>query len=205
MDRKQNSTVIEKMVTYDNRLISEDHNFNEDTLSDWVLEACEFAFDNFKEKDNSEMLNYAFEYRINTVALRLMMGLKKVYPQLKSSKKVSDTILSLIENEKYADGRRSFILTLWENKLDTQFIEIIQKHISFWENPLFASVIVLGLTKRRIAGFAPQVRAALEQFTDKRGLHLTIRKSCQKYLTDEPKYKHFSVFLEKDGGRRKKP
>ena len=189
MDRKQNSTVIEKMVTYDNRLISEDHNFNEDTLSDWVLEACEFAFDNFKEKDNSEMLNYAFEYRINTVALRLMMGLKKVYPQLKSSKKVSDTILSLIENEKYADGRRSFILTLWENKLDTQFIEIIQKHISFWENPLFASVIVLGLTKRRIAGFAPQVRAALEQFTDKRGLHLTIRKSCQKYLTDEPKYK----------------
>lgn len=157
MDRKQNSTVIEKMVTYDNRLISEDHNFNEDTLSDWVLEACEFAFDNFKEKDNSEMLNYAFEYRINTVALRLMMGLKKVYPQLKSSKKVSDTILSLIENEKYADGRRSFILTLWENKLDTQFIEIIQKHISFWENPLFASVIVLGLTKRRIAGFAPQV------------------------------------------------
>ena len=205
MDRKQNSTVIEKMVTYDNRLISEDHNFNEDTLSDWVLEACEFAFDNFKEKDNSEMLNYAFEYRINTVALRLMMGLKKVYPQLKSSKKFSDTILSLIENEKYADGRRSFILTLWENKLDTQFIEIIQKHISFWENPLFASVIVLGLTKRRIAGFAPQVRAALEQFTDKRGLHLTIRKSCQKYLTDEPKYKHFSVFLEKDGGRRKKP
>ncbi|AZR59401.1 hypothetical protein [Eikenella corrodens] len=205
MDRKQNSTVIEKMVTYDNGLISEDHNFNEDTLSDWVLEACEFAFDHFKEKDNSEMLNYAFEYRINTVALRLMMGLKKVYPQLKSSKKVSDTILSLIENEKYADGRRSFILTLWENKLDTQFIEIIQKHISFWENPLFASVIVLGLTKRRIAGFAPQVRAALEQFTDKRGLHLTIRKSCQKYLTDEPKYKHFSVFLERDGSRRKKP
>jgi hypothetical protein len=204
MDRKQNSVVIEKMVTYENRLISEEHDFNEDSLSEWVLEACEFAFDHFKEKDNSEMLNYAFEYRINTVALRLMMGLKKVYPQLKSSKKVSDTILSLIENEKYADGRRSFILTLWENKLDTQFIKIIQKHSSFWENPLFASVIVLGLTKRRIAGFAPQVRAALEQFTDKRGLHLTIRKSCQKYLTDEPKYKHFSVFLEKDGSRRKK-
>ncbi len=205
MNSKQNSTIIEKMVTYENRLISEEHDFNEDSLSEWVLEACEFAFDHFKEKDNSEMLNYAFEYRINTVALRLMMGLKKVYPQLKSSKKVSDTILSLIENEKYADGRRSFILTLWENKLDTQFIEIIQKNIRFWENPLFSSVIVLGLTKRRIAGFAPQVRAALEQFTDKRGLHLTIRKSCQKYLTDEPKYKHFSVFLEKDGSRRKKP
>ena len=139
--------IIEKMVTYENGLISENHNFNEDTLSEWVLEACEFAFDNFKGKDNSEMLNYAFEYRINTVALRLMMGLKKIYPQLKSSKKVSDTILSLIENEKYADGRRGFILTLWENKLDAQFIEIIQKHSDFWENPLFASVIILGLTK----------------------------------------------------------
>ena len=189
--------IIEKMVIYENGLISDEHNFNEDTLSEWVLEACEFAFDNFKGKDNSEMLNYAFEYRINTVALRLMMGLKKIYPQLKSSKKVSDTILSLIENEKYADGRRSFILTLWENKLDTQFIEVIQKHSDFWENPLFASVIILGLTKRRIAGFAPQVQAALERFTDKRGLHLEIRKSCQKYLADEPKYKHFSVFLEK--------
>jgi hypothetical protein len=156
------------------------------------------GFDNFKEKDDSEMLNYAFEYRINTVALRLMMGLKKIYPQLKSSRKVSDTILSLIENEKYADGRRSFILTLWENKLDAQFIEVIQKHSHFWESPLFASVIILGLTKRRIAGFAPQVQAALERFTDKRGLHLDIRKSCQKYLADEPKYnKHFSVFLEK--------
>lgn len=189
--------IIEKMVTYENELISENHNFNEDTLSEWVLEACEFAFDNFKEKDDSEMLNYAFEYRINTVALRLMMGLKKIYPQLKLSRKVFDKILSLIENEKYADGRRSFILTLWENKLDAQFIEVIQKHSAFWENPLFASVIILGLTKRKIAGFAPQVRAALERFTDKRGLHLDIRKSCQKYLSDEPKYKHFSVFLEK--------
>ena len=189
--------IIEKMVIYENGLISEEHNFSEDTLSEWVLEACEFAFDNFKEKDDSEMLNYAFEYRINTVALRLMMGLKKIYPQLKLSRKVSDMILSLIENEKYADGRRSFILTLWENKLDAQFIEVIQKHSDFWESPLFASVIILGLTKRRIAGFAPQVRAALERFTDKRGLHLEIRKSCQKYLADEPKYKHFSVFLEK--------
>lgn len=189
--------IIEKMVIYENGLISEEHNFSEDTLSEWVLEACEFAFDNFKEKDDSEMLNYAFEYRINTVALRLMMGLKKIYPQLKSSRKVSDTILNLIENEKYADGRRSFILTLWENKLDAQFIEVIQKYSHFWESPLFASVIILGLTKRRIAGFAPQVRAALERFTDKRGLHLDIRKSCQKYLADEPKYKHFSVFLEK--------
>ena len=189
--------IIEKMVIYENGLISEEHNFSEDTLSEWVLEACEFAFDNFKEKDDSEMLNYAFEYRINTVALRLMMGLKKIYPQLKLSRKVSDMILSLIENEKYADGRRSFILTLWENKLDAQFIEVIQKHSDFWESPLFASVIILGLTKRRIAGFAPQVRAALERFTDKRGLHLDIRKSCQKYLADEPKYKHFSVFLEK--------
>ena len=197
MDSKQNRSIIEKMVTYQNELISENHNFNEDTLSEWVLEACEFAFDNFKEKDDSEMINYAFEYRINTVALRLMMGLKKIYPQLKSSKKVSDTILSLIENEKYADGRRSFILTLWENKLDAQFIEVIQKYSPFWESPLFASVIILGLTKRRIAGFAPQVQAALERFTDKRGLHLDIRKSCQKYLADEPKYKHFSVFLEK--------
>ena len=189
--------IIEKMVTYENGLISEEHDFNEDTLSEWVLEACEFAFDNFKEKDDSEMLNYAFEYRINTIALRLMMGLKKIYPQLKSSKKVSDTILSLIENEKYADGRRSFILTLWENKLDVQFIEVIQKHSAFWGNPLFASVIILGLTKRKIAGFAPQVQIALERFTDKRGLHLEIRKSCQKYLADEPKYKHFLVFLEK--------
>lgn len=189
--------IIEKMVTYENELISENHNFNEDTLSEWVLEACEFAFDNFKEKDDSEMLNYAFEYRINAVALRLMMGLKKIYPQLKLSRKVSDKILSLIENEKYADGRRSFILTLWKNKLDAQFIEVIQKHSAFWENPLFASVIILGLTKRKIAGFAPQVRAALERFMDKRGLHLDIRKSCQKYLSDEPKYKHFSVFLEK--------
>ena len=189
--------IIEKMVIYENGLISEEHNFSEDTLSEWVLEACEFAFDNFKEKDDSEMLNYAFEYRINTVALRLMMGLKKIYPQLKSSRKVSDTILNLIENEKYADGRRSFILTLWENKLDAQFIEVIQKYSPFWESPLFASVITLGLTKRRIAGFAPQVQAALERFTDKRGLHLEIRKSCQKYLADEPKYKHFSVFLEK--------
>ena len=189
--------IIEKMVIYENGLISEEHNFSEDTLSEWVLEACEFAFDNFKEKDDSEMINYAFEYRINTVALRLMMGLKKIYPQLKSSRKVSDTILNLIENEKYADGRRSFILTLWENKLDAQFIEVIQKYSPFWESPLFASVIILGLTKRRIAGFAPQVQAALERFTDKRGLHLDIRKSCQKYLADEPKYKHFSVFLEK--------
>ena len=163
--------IIEKMVIYENGLISEEHNFSEDTLSEWVLEACEFAFDNFKEKDDSEMLNYAFEYRINTVALRLMMGLKKIYPQLKSSRKVSDTILNLIENEKYADGRRSFILTLWENKLDAQFIEVIQKYSPFWESPLFASVITLGLTKRRIAGFAPQVQAALERFTDKRGLH----------------------------------
>ena len=189
--------IIEKMVIYENGLISEEHNFSEDILSEWVLEACEFAFDNFKEKDDSEMLNYTFEYRINTVALRLMMGLKKIYPQLKLSRKVSDTILSIIENEKYADGRRSFILTLWENKLDAQFIEVIQKYSYFWESPLFASVITLGLTKRRIAGFAPQVRAALERFTDKRGLHLDIRKSCQKYLADEPKYKHFSVFLEK--------
>ena len=189
--------IIEKMVIYENGLISEEHNFSEDTLSEWVLEACEFAFDNFKEKDDSEMLNYTFEYRINTVALRLMMGLKKIYPQLKLLRKVSDTILSIIENEKYADGRRSFILTLWENKLDAQFIEVIQKYSPFWESPLFASVIILGLTKRRIAGFAPQVRAALERFTDKRGLHLDIRKSCQKYLADEPKYKHFSVFLEK--------
>ena len=46
------------MVIYDNRLISEEHNFSEDTLSEWVLEACEFAFDNFKEKDNSEIFNY---------------------------------------------------------------------------------------------------------------------------------------------------
>ena len=88
-------------------------------------------------------------------------------------------------------------MTLWENKLDAQFIEVIQKYSPFWESPLFASVIILGLTKRRIAGFAPQVQAALERFTDKRGLHLDIRKSCQKYLADEPKYKHFSVFLEK--------
>ena len=157
------------MVIYDNRLISEEHNFSEDTLSEWVLEACEFAFDNFKEKDNSEIFNYAFEYRISTVALRLMMGLKKIYPQLKLSRKVSDTILSIIENEKYADGRRGFILTLWENKLDAQFIEVIQKHSNFWENPRFAGRIIWGLTKRRIAGFAPQVRAALERFTDKRG------------------------------------
>ena len=41
--------IIEKMVTYENGLISEEHNFNEDTLSEWVLEACEFAFDNFKK------------------------------------------------------------------------------------------------------------------------------------------------------------
>jgi len=39
--------IIEKMVTYENGLISEEHDFNEDTLSEWVLEACEFAFDNF--------------------------------------------------------------------------------------------------------------------------------------------------------------
>ena len=41
------------MVIYDNRLISEEHNFSEDTLSEWVLEACEFAFDNFKEKNGA--------------------------------------------------------------------------------------------------------------------------------------------------------
>ena len=42
MDSKQNRSIIEKMVTYENRLISEEHDFNEDSLSEWVLEACEF-------------------------------------------------------------------------------------------------------------------------------------------------------------------
>jgi len=62
----------------------------------------------------------------------------------------------------------------------------------------------LGLTRRRIAGFSPQVKLAIEQFKEKKS-YMDIIKKCQKYLEDEPKYKHFSVFLEKDGSHRKKP
>ena len=169
--------IVEKMIAYEKRLISPDHNFNEDTLCAWILEACEFAFDNFKEKD-AFAFEYLYEYRVATVGLRLMMGLKKFYPQLKSYQKVVDTILAVIENEKYGGGRHDFVLVLWEN-------------------PRFASTIIWGLVRRKIAGFAPQIQAALQRFTDKRGLHLDIRKDCQKYLANEPKYKHFSVFLQK--------
>ena len=184
------------MIAYEKRLISPDHNFNEDTLCEWILEACEFAFDNFKEKDTFAF-EYLYEYRVATVGLRLMMGLKKFYPQLKSSQKVVDTILSVIENEKYSGGRHDFILVLWENRLDIPFIQIVQNRSDFWVNPKFASTIIWGLVRRKIAGFAPQIQAALQRFTDKRGLHLYIRKDCQKYLANEPKYKHFSVFLQK--------
>lgn len=188
--------IVEKMIAYEKRLINPDHNFNEDTLCAWILEACEFAFDNFKEKD-AFLYEYLYEYRVATVGLRLMMGLKKFYPQLKSSQKVVDTILSVIENEKYGGGRHDFILVLWENRLDIPFIQIAQNRSDFWENPGFASTIIWGLVRRKIAGFAPQIQAALQRFTDKRGLHLYIRKDCQKYLANEPKYKHFSVFLQK--------
>ena len=188
--------IVEKMIAYEKRLISPDHNFNEDTLCAWILEACEFAFDNFKEKDTF-VFEYMYEYRVATVGLRLMMGLKKFYPQLKSSKKVVDTILAVIENEKYGGGRHDFVLVLWENRLDIPFIQIVQNRSDFWENPRFASTIIWGLVRRKIAGFAPQIQAALQRFTDKRGLHLDIRKDCQKYLVNEPKYKHFSVFLQK--------
>jgi len=38
MKMDENKTIIiEKMVTYENGLISEEHNFNEDTLCEWVL------------------------------------------------------------------------------------------------------------------------------------------------------------------------
>ena len=188
--------IVEKMIAYEKRLISPDHNFNEDMLCAWILEACEFAFDNFKEKDTFAF-EYLYEYRVATVGLRLMMGLKKFYPQLKSSQKVVDTILAVIENEKYGGGRHDFILVLWENRLDIPFIQIAQNRSNFWENPKFASTIIWGLVRRKIAGFAAQIQAALQRFTDKRGLHLDIRKDCQKYLANEPKYKHFSVFLQK--------
>jgi len=100
MDRKQNNTVIEKMVTYENRLISEEHDFNEDSLSEWVLEACEFTFDNFKEKDHFyDGYNYKFEVRVSTIGMRLMSGLKKIYPHLKTSEKILHTICTIIDTE----------------------------------------------------------------------------------------------------------
>ena len=205
MDSKQNRSIIEKMVTYQNELISENHNFNEDTLSEWVLEACEFAFDNFKEEDYFyDGYNYKFEVRVSTIGMRLMSGLKRIYPHLKMSEQVIHTICTILDTDKYANGRDGFILALWENKLDTIFIITIQKHKEFWESPRITFDMVWGLTRRRIAGFSPQVKLAIEQFKDKKS-YTDIIKKCQKYLEDEPKYKHFSVFLERDGSRRKKP
>ena len=70
--------------------------------------------------------------------------------------------LAVIENEKYCDGRHDFVLVLWENRLDIPFIQIFQNRSDFWEKPRFASTIIRGLVRRKIAGFAPQIQAALQ-------------------------------------------
>lgn len=191
---QEKNLINQKMSEFQEKLISEDNEFNENSLSAWLLEACEFAYENYQIKDDFyEGYEYQFEAEISTVGLRLMAGLKEIYPNLKNSKSVINTIFDILNTSKYSSGRDGFILALWQNKLDKEFIYAIQTHPEFWSDGRILFDIVWGLTKRKIGGFSEAVSKALEQFSDKK-MYSDIIKQCRKYLDDEHKYKHYSFF-----------
>lgn len=191
-DRKE---IIDKMCEFQSELLSEDIQFDENSLSALVLEACEFAYNNYQMPDDFyDGYEHQFEVEISTVGLRLMSGLQEVYPHLRKSTLLINTIFDILNTSKYASGRDGFILVLWQNKLDKEFIQAIQTHPEFWNDGRIFFNIVWGLTRRRIRGYSDAISKALEIFTDKRADSEIIKK-CKKYLEDEHKYKkHYSEF-----------
>lgn len=195
MTEKEKHIIDKKMLEFQENLISNDNIFDESSLSKLLLEGCEFAYENYQIKDDFyDGYNYQFEVEISTIGLRLMSGLKEIYPNLRKSTLLIDTIFNILKTSKYASGRDGFILVLWQNKLDKEFIFAIQNQTDFWNDSRIAFDIVWGLTKRKIGGFSECVNKVLQNFNDKK-VYNELIKQCKKYLDDEIKYKHYRDFL----------
>lgn len=178
-----------KMAEFQANLISDHIKFDELSLVNWLLDGCEFAYEHYQDKDDFyDGYTHQFEVEISTLGLRLSSGLKKIYPNLKNSELVLNTIVKILDTPKYAGGRAGFIIALWENKLDDEFINIIETRKELWNYGRIAFNIVWGLTRRRIGGFSEDVNKVLAYCGNDKA-NSEIIKQCNKYLADEIKYK----------------
>jgi len=175
----------QQLMDWDNELRFESLEYSDTKVCDIAKKACEFSFNNLKDKEEvSEGYQYEFEKKITNVALGIASHLQK---NLKNKKSlvIKEFILNTINEEKYLSGRSGFVLLMSVMKMDEELIQIAKDKKEFWKIPRIRFQLLYSLYKRKIKGFKKQAENLIEDNPKERELI----KYSKKYIEQEHKYK----------------
>jgi len=175
----------QQLMDWDNELRFKSAEYSDIKVCDIAKKACEFAFENFKNKEKLfEGYQYEFEGKITDVALGIDSHLQKSSKNKKSAV-IKKIILDTINEKKYLSGRAGFIFLLSVMKMDEELRQISTTKIEFWKTPRIRFQLLYSLYKRKIKGFKEQVQKLIEDNPKERELI----KYAKKYIEQEHKYK----------------
>ena len=160
-----------------------------------IREALNFSIQNlFIIHDGYKYEMYWFEI-VNGSICGAVGTLLDKEERLKKSKNIAHFFMELTLQEKWKGSRFHFIFILQIMKRKSNIV-YIASHPAIWEADGFTQfALVEALYKLRIPGFSREfleMKKIAERDGDKQMLNFITR-----YLANEHKYKHFSVFLEK--------
>lgn len=175
----------QQLMDWDNELRFKSAEYSDIKVCDIAKKACEFAFENFKNKEESfEDYQFEFENKITNIALGIDSHLQKNIKN-KKSVVIKKFILNIINEEKYLSGRSGFIFLLYVMKMDEELKEIAINKTKFWKTPRIEFQLLYSLYKRKIKGFKKQAKKLIEDNPKERELI----KYAKKYIEQEHKYK----------------
>ena len=175
----------QQLMDWDNELRFESAEYSDTKVCNIAKKACEFAFHNFKAKEELyEDYQYEFEKKITNVALGIDSHLQE-NAKNKKSIVIKKFILDIINEEKYLSGRSGFIFLLSVMKMDEELRQIASRKTKFWKTPRIEFQLLYSLYKRKIKGFKKQVENLIEDNPKERELI----KYAKKYIEQEHKYK----------------
>lgn len=181
---KERTKEQQQLMDWDNELRFESLEYSDTKVCDIAKTACEFAYDNFKTKEELyEGYQYEFETKITNVALGIDSHLQKNIKNKKSSV-IKKFILDTINKEKYLAGRSGFIFLLSVMKMDEELKQIATDKKELWKAQRIEFQLLYSLYKRKIKGFKEQAQQLIEDNPKEREL----MKYAKKYIEQEHKY-----------------
>lgn len=102
----------------------------------------------------------------------------KKKPENKKSKLIQDFVFSIINTEKYGQGRSGFIYLLYILKMDLELKKIARERLDFWKQPRIRFQLLYALYRRKIEGFEKEAEMLIQHYPKEKAL----TKYAHKYI-----------------------
>lgn len=180
---KKLTEIEQKMLDWDNELRFYSTEYSDKKVIEVAQKAIDFAYANFKKRETIfEGYSFQYESYIENIALGIDAYLQK-NTKNKKSKLIQDFILSIINTEKYGNGRSGFIYLLYILKMDLELKKIAREKLDFWKQPRICFQLLYALYRRKIEGFKKEAEMLIQDYPKETEL----KKYANKYLKQQSK------------------